>query len=238
MQEQLNAAGLLPLIERVGAVDAQAPGFSAPGYMPHRWGDRWELKRSEQAVFESHRSVWKIIAEGADASGIVCEDDIYVSGTFKYLLSELDCAKFGVVKLDGFNASRRYGSEQSMGGWPVWEICEAVPSAACYAVSRSAAQQLMDDSENYCATLDDFVFKKRAGIWPVQIVPAVAVQRMCCSTDSSQSEREASDSSHVSKGPAIYRLRKEVGRALGRFRKRRASPSRVQLARDLPPYKA
>lgn len=240
-REQFAAAGLAAQVCRVAAIDAQAEDFAAPGYAPRSWRDRWELKRSEQAVFESHRSVWARIAEGDDACGLVCEDDILVSGEMPTLLEALDCDRFGVVKLDGFSADRRYGARMDMRGWTVWEIIEPVPSAACYALSRAAARSLLELSERYCATLDDFLFTARGGLCPVQIDPAVAVQRMCCAEPggtgvAAGSLREGRDPDRPSRGPLLYRLQKEIRRAARRVASRATPKTRPELADDLPPY--
>ncbi|MBK0326978.1 glycosyltransferase family 25 protein [Rhodobacteraceae bacterium F11138] len=229
------------MVERMPAVDAAAPDFAAPGYAPHSWRDRWELKRSEQAVFESHRKAWQRIVDSDDAQGIVCEDDILVSEEMPKFLKRLDSDRFGVVKLDGFGAHRRYGAETGMNGWVVWEIVEAVPSAACYALSKSAAQRLLVDSATYCETLDDFLFRSRAGLCPVQLSPGVAVQRMCCEAPAvptgPASLREQRDPGRTAKGPPLYRARKEFKRFLNSWRLRAMTRRRPALAADLPPYR-
>lgn len=239
--EQFDAAGLKDCVERVPAIDAQAPDFASPGYAPHSWLDRWELKLSERAVFESHRFVWQRIADGEDAFGIVCEDDILVSDTFAEVLGVLDFDAHGVIKLDGFSADRRYGDVQSMGGRDLWDIVEPVPSAACYAVSKGSADILLRASERYCATLDDFVFAPCAGQQPVQLVPAVAVQRMCCivqegTTGGMDSTRESRDQTSRAPGPFSYRLRKEFRRGLQRLHNGSRPKMRPTLADDLPDY--
>lgn len=239
--QEFRAAGLGAMVERVPAVDAAAPDFEAPGYAPHSWRDRWELKRSEQAVFESHRKVWQRIAGDDAGQGIVCEDDILVSSDMKGLLEALDCDRFGIVKLDGFFADRRYGKVQAMNGWPVRDIVEPVPSAACYAVSRDAARALLARSTGYCATLDDFVFARQGGFCPVQIDPAVAVQRMCCAAaggdTAPQSLRERRDTDPPARGPVLFRLQKELRRALRRIAGPGGARIRPALAGDLPPYR-
>ncbi|MFA3918088.1 glycosyltransferase family 25 protein [Ruegeria hyattellae] len=242
IQSEFAKVGLDHHLTRISATDARAPDFAAPGYAPHSWRDRWELKRSEQAVFESHRSVWQRIADLADAAGVICEDDILVSTAFPRLLEALESERFGVVKLDGFNASRRYGSAADMNGWQLRAIVEPVPSAACYVVSSAAARQLLVDSEKYCETLDDFVFRARAGIVPAQLFPAVAVQQMCCiSVDGTQtpdtSQREQQDSTKAAKGPALYRVWKEIRRSLRKRHLRGFEACVPALCDDLPQYR-
>ncbi|MCL6283155.1 glycosyltransferase family 25 protein [Ruegeria sp. 2012CJ41-6] len=242
LRAEFAKVGLEQSLTRISATDARDPGFAAPGYAPHSWRDRWELKRSEQAVFESHRSVWHRIADLDDGgAGIICEDDILVSTAFPHLLGALDCGRFGVIKLDGFNAARRYGMDADMGGWHLRAILEPVPSAACYAVSSAAARQLLADSQSYCDTLDDFLFRVRVGIDPVQLFPAVAVQQMCCASPASagppeSSQRERQDSSKASKGPIPYRIWKELRRNRRKRKLRGIEAQAPTLCDDLPGY--
>ncbi len=242
IQAEFAKVGLDHHLNRISAIDARDPGFEAPGYTPHSWRDRWELKRSEQAVFESHRAAWRRIADLEDTVGIVCEDDILVSTAFPRVLEVLEGQHFGVVKLDGFNATRRYGRATEVDGWQLRAIVEPVPSAACYAVSSAAARHLLADSESYCETLDDFVFRARAGIDPLQLFPAVAVQQMCCiSPDSEEvpetSQRERQDSSKAAKGPAAYRVLKEIRRSLRKRNLRGFEAHMPALCDDLPRYR-
>ncbi|MDP5217882.1 glycosyltransferase family 25 protein [Ruegeria sp. 2205SS24-7] len=242
MQTEFAKVRLEQHLNRISAIDATDPGFAAPGYTPHSWRDRWELKRSEQAVFESHRAVWRRIADIEDTVGIVCEDDIFVSTAFPSLLAALEGQHFGVVKLDGFNAMRRYGPATEMNGWQLRAIVEPVPSAACYAVSSAAARRLLADGETYCETLDDFVFRARTGVDPVQLFPAVAVQQMCCISPGSEgvqetSQRERQDSSKAAKGPAPYRVVKEIRRSLRKRNLRGFEAYMPALCDDLPRYR-
>ncbi|MEX0350483.1 MAG: glycosyltransferase family 25 protein [Paracoccaceae bacterium] len=249
IRRQFEAVGMAGDLLRFAAIDARAGGFHAPGHAPHSWRDRWELKPSEQAVFESHRAIWQHVADGSAQGAVICEDDILVSRRFPEAVGALDLARFGVVKLDGFDASSHYGPEHEMNGWKVRPVRQAVPSAACYALSQTAARKLLKDSGRYCETLDDFVFRARPGLHPVQLFPGVAVQGVCVAEaqaapqeDSSRiSAREAEDRAGAvrrSKGPAAYRLYKELRRNL---RKLRLSIGegvicRPPLADDLPPY--
>ena len=256
VRAQFEGAGLGHAVQRASAIDARAPGFDAPGYAPHRWQDRWELEPSEQAIFESHRALWIRVADTCPDGAVICEDDILISQEFAGTLQALDLARFGIVKLDGFSAKRRYGPALQANGLTLRPIREAVPSAACYAISRPAAQKLVQDSQRYCATLDDFLFARRSGTSPVQLFPAVAVQAMCCVADAgrtvpgqaAQSERAPPQASSrkAGKGPLAFRLLKELRRigrrlavALGADRRNRrlgGIVARPDLAADLPPY--
>lgn len=253
VRDQFAGAGIGD-IQRFAAVDAKAPGFEAPGYAPHTWRDRWELSRSAQAVFESHRALWHRVRNDHPDGAVICEDDILISGRFGAALGALDLHAHGVIKLDGFNAVRRYGPGLDIGGWTVRPILTAAPSAACYALSARAADLLIQASQRYCATLDDFLLTPRPGLTPMQLFPAVAVQGMCCAPDAlpgdiAQSERAPQGQSpKVNKGPARYRLAKESRRlrnrvaiALGANRRLIAAGGVVampDLADDLPGYRS
>lgn len=256
VRAQFAAAGMTDAVHRFSAVDARASDFHASGYAPHSWGDRWELTASEQAVFESHRALWRQVCDHHPKGAVICEDDILISGRFGDALAALDLECYGVIKLDGFNAARRYGTAQAMGGWTVRPIVEAVPSAACYALNARAAGMLIEASQSYCATLDDFVFAARPGLAPVQLFPAVAVQGMCCVQglagpipgEIAHSERDAPGTTpKADKGPALYRLAKEGRRALIKARIALGADRRLtaaggllavpQLADDLPDYR-
>lgn len=231
--------------ERFDAVDGRAPGFAAPGYAPHGATGlftRWELKPSEQAVFESHRAAWQRLVDAEDQPyAVICEDDILVSELFRDGLEAGDVMRFGVVKLDGFNMARRYGPEWGQPRWPVRGIIEPVPSAACYAISRLAAQYLLAESDGYSDTLDDFLFRRRQAVVPVQLWPAVAVQAACV-VDHEASRREAQDAAagtRAGRGPVWFRLAKEGARVARRVSVMRALPAECPaLAADLPPYRA
>lgn len=255
VQSQFAAAGLPGAVVRFPARDAQDRDFAAPGYAPASWRDRWSLRRSEQAVFESHRAVWQRIAAGAASAAVVCEDDILVSALMAEALQDLEIDRYGVIKLDGFSASRRYGPAIDMGRFFVRDILGPVPSAACYALGPVAARRLLEDSARYCVTLDDFVFGKRRGLRPVQLFPAVAVQGMCVKDAAAvpapvlHSEREAGQTpqDRADKGPWHFRLAKEALRSAGRIRRALGADRRLRaeggliacpdLAPDLPPYR-
>ncbi|WP_146348063.1 glycosyltransferase family 25 protein [Phaeobacter marinintestinus] len=255
VRAQFDAVGLADHVRRFSAVDASAAEFTAPGYAPASWHDRWSLLASEQAIFESHRAVWQRVIDDGLPGAVICEDDILVSDSFPTSLASLELERFGIVKLDGFYAARRYGPPEAMETVSVRPICEHVPSAACYAISRTAAAALLSDSQQYCMTLDDFAFMPRAGIHPAQIFPAVAVQAMCVADAGvvrvmASSERGGDAmraGGKANKGPVLFRLRKELTRLKTRLSRKMGGDTallaaggiiaRPDLAPDLPPYR-
>jgi len=255
VRNQFEQVGLGQDVTRFQAVDASAADFTAPAYAPHSWRDRWELDPSEQAIFESHKAIWQKVAVDHPGGAVICEDDILISRQLPDTLRVLDLDRFGVVKLDGFSAQRRYGPMVESAGLILRPILEPVPSAACYAVSQAAARQLVAAAQEYCETLDDFVFAPRPGLTPVQLFPGVAVQGMCCVDTGlrvpgtvSQSERATQEKPRsAQKGPFSYRLTKECKRLLRRARLATGADRRLiakgglharpELAADLPAYR-
>ena len=242
VERQMAAQSLTA--QRFSAFDGRVGGFIAHGYAPHGQvadASRWEIKPSEQAVFASHQALWRKLAEGPDAAGVICEDDILISRGFAACLSKIDPQAAGVIKLDGFDQARNYGPLLDQDGWARRQILLPVPSAACYMLTRAAAQQLCKDSAAFCDTLDDFLFRARPGITPMQLWPAIAVQEVCVQSGPADSLREATDAQHVIKaarGPLWFRLRKELRRAARRRALRQAGPVVAPpLMRDLPPYR-
>lgn len=246
--EQFGRIGLKQSIVRFSAIDARAQGFTSPGYRPHTWRDRWELKSSEQGIFESHRALWSAIATSHPEGGVICEDDILVSADMRDVLNRLHLNRLGIVKLDGAPMLRHFGQAIEVDGLRFREIADAIPSAGCYALSQDAAHMLYRDSETYCETLDDFVFRRRSGLRPMQIWPAIAVQPVYCAQSVEtlswmpdsimQSERSTERDAALSKGPFAYRLVKEARRSLRKFRQavRGSVGTRPPLADDLPEY--
>jgi hypothetical protein len=176
---------------------------------------------------------------------VICEDDSLVSRQLPSARALLDLETFGVGKLDGGSAARRYGSATHANGLEYRPILEPVPSAGCYAISQTAARRLVQDSETYCDTADDFVFAQRDGIDPVQLWPAVSVQPVYCRDDTvsdmpdtvMQSERNDRPDASLNKGPLAYRALKELRRSRRRKNLRAIAPMCPPMAADLPPYK-
>lgn len=252
---QFAAAGLVA--ERFPATDGSAPGFRAEGFRPRGWRDYWTLKPSEQAVFESHRAAWAHLLASGESGAVVCEDDIFVSADMARVLRALDLPRFGLVKLDGFNSARRHGPGVDMNGCEVRPILQTVPSTGCYAISHDAAALLLEASRSYCEPVDDFMFRAREGLAPVQLFPAAAVQGQCCAADRTAhlpaymqgSQRMSAEAPRHrrDRGPLAYRIAKELKRGARRWRWRLWADRRllaaggfigaVPLAGDLGEYR-
>lgn len=256
---QADIAGIRDQIVRFSAKDANNPEtIEKAGYSPAQWGARWSLTRTEIAVFESHRALWKKVAEGSNTAAVIMEDDIFLSPKIRSETMNLvgSGLKFDVIRLDGCKREQRYGPKKN--DHPnLREILQTVPSAACYLVSKAGAEKLLARSQSYCDHVDDFLFAPRNGWLTFQLWPAVAVQGMFCKSEtfhqfsgeistsvrtSVQSELETPD-----KGPIAYRIGKEAKRFVAKCRRKFGSDRQLihrggvvgfpPLAEGLPEYR-
>jgi len=256
MQAQCAAAGFDD-VRRFSAVDA-ATMTASPRYRPARWGAYWSLLPSEVAVFESHRALWEVIA-ASNNPAVVLEDDVLLSRAAARLCGVLAgrAEAFDMVKLDGLSWPMRLGPETIVGDAALRPLESVVPSAAAYLLSPAGARLLLRRSQSYCDHLDDFITRRHPGYRAFQLVPAVAMQAMFADlsglSDLQQSiagsERTSSaPRARAPKGPALYRLGKEVRRGAQKLsrrlwrdrllQKRGGHVGEIPLASDLPPYRA
>lgn len=255
MQAQCGQAGFDD-IRRFSAVDA-ATMAPSPRYRPARWGAYWSLLPSEVAVFESHRALWEAIAESGRPA-VVLEDDVLLSRDTARLCEVLAASaeRFDMVKLDALSWPLRLGRETVVGDAVLRPLDGVVPSAAAYLLSPSGARLLLRRSRAYCDHLDDFITRRHPGYRAFQLVPAVAMQAMFADPSGltgvpqsiAGSERtSAAPRARAPKGPALYRLGKEIGRGARRLARRlwrdRLLQARgghvgeVPPASDLPRYR-
>ena len=200
--------------------DAQMSAGQGVAYQPHlKNSARWELMPSEIGCFESHRQIWAHILDHCPGGAVICEDDILLSETFSKVIAKLPLERLGLIKLDGFNASKRYGALRHFGALGVRGCAEMVPSTACYALSQAHAAQLLERSSAYCDTADDFISKPTSeGPQAWQVEPAPVVQAMCVHDGQGQLPARVRQSARNTtskaprqrnKGPLRYRLGKE-----------------------------
>lgn len=256
MSDEAARAGVADDLERLSATDGAAPGEIA-GYEPHRWSPRWELTRSETAVFDSHRRAW---ARGLETGApfVVFEDDVHLSLRFRAGLSAAGSAlrPGGVIKLDGVYQTGRYGPPEPLpDGFALRPLRQITHSAGCYLVSPEAARDMLNAARRFCDHLDDFVLNPAAPWAPRQLEPAIALQSVLAADREtpevvSESERLSGSATRHGKarGPLAYRAAKEMRRT-GRRLWRRTLGDRllsatgghigaVPLAEDLGPYRA
>ncbi len=246
MQAALREVGLADRAERFPAVDARDPdALRDTGYAPGRWRERWSLTPTLIACFESHRALWRRIAEEQHPLALIMEDDVFLSARLKDTLAALEQAApaFDVIRLDTCHGHYRFGPPLRAGGLHLRPILQVVPSAACYVLSRSGARKLVARSQVYCDHVDDFLFTPRRGWRMLQSWPAVAVQGMFAQVGAgagaeagdalaqvSRSERLSVPSEHAppDKGPVAYRLMKEFRRSLRKAGRKLGGDARLR----------
>ena len=253
MEEQAARAGVLDHLERLSATDGRSDAV-IEGYTPHSWGPRWELTRSETAVFDSHRRAWRAGLETA-APFVVMEDDVLFSSRFMEALKAARAAApvGAIVKLDGVRKPGAYGPAREIGGgFSLRAHLRITHSAGAYLVMPEAARRLLATSESFCDHLDDFILNPAAAWEVFQLEPAVAAQGVLVEAETgaaADSERthHAPTNHPKARGPFAYRLVKELRRS-GRRIVRAAWGERALVARgghvgavplsaDLPPYR-
>ncbi|WP_028092166.1 glycosyltransferase family 25 protein [Pseudodonghicola xiamenensis] len=255
MQEQCARAGF-DRVHRFSAVDAATTPLS-PRYRPGRWGAYWSLLLSEVAVFESHRALWQQVAESGQPA-VLMEDDVLLSEQAGAVCAALATAaeRFDMVKLDSPGGPLRLGPATRMGGQSLRPLTGVIASAAAYLLTPTGAALLLRQSQSYCDHLDDFLTRRYPGYRAFQLDPAVAVQGMFADLADrsdippsiSGSERTgAAPRARADKGPAAYRLVKELRRSTRKMTRRLITDrlllarggclAAVPLASDLPPYR-
>lgn len=256
MAKQFAQAGISNP-NRFSAIDA-SKGLGKTGYTPHKWGPYWTLRKSEIAVFESHRALWKKIC-ASGKPGAIFEDDVFLSRTAGDILARFASQNcdFTMVKLDALREEIRLGGEQVLCGENVRPIMQVVPSAAAYVLSPKAAQDLLIRTECYCDHVDDTLTKPLQGYRAMQLMQAIAVQGMFADISGRQgvpssifgSERTTARPTQEAydRGPASYRILKELRRTARKTSRRLFSDNAlvrkggyigiVPLAEDLPSYK-
>lgn len=237
MQDQLKSMGLHEIIDRWPAVDAgELQDITSTPYSPGHWrSEKWELTRFEVAVFESHRRIWRRIAEAPGELVVVLEDDVVLSNRFSEIMGHLaaidDC--FDVVKLDGVDKIRRFGapldlSIDSIPNLEIRPICQTIWSAAGYVVSKTGADRLLKWSNEYSVGVDDFLFQPRLGYRLYQLFPAVCAQGMTLlprqelMDEQSYLVRGENSPKYVTprrnRGPLVFRVAREIKRGMGKLR--------------------
>ena len=255
--KECNKASIDNII-RVSAIDAQKRNMKViANYRPESWGQYWQLTDTEIAVFESHRAIWERIAV-LDNPAAVLEDDVILSRQLGESLTVLEGLRdFEFIKLDAAPGPARLGSPQVVNGFALRPILQVLPSAAAYVLSPKGARNLLDRSIKYCDHVDDFLTRPNRGFSAFQLCPAMAIQGMFCEINNGlsvppevgESDRIASDqkAAPLARGPAAYRVYKEMRRVVRRARHKLGGDALnyargglnepVPLAPDLPPYR-
>ena len=225
VENHFSRRGISDLV-RLSATDAKDSSALADTHFVKGTGSRWDMPLSAIACFESHRRVWQMIVDAGLPAAAVFEDDLRLSESAANVIAGvIEAAEsFDVVKIDYSPQLVRLGSQQVLNGIPMRSMLHTVASAGGYVLSRSGCLKLLNWSESYCETLDDFVFFPRPNWVALQVIPAVAVQFQFGQADENKkncnvggfhiNERESDPSINAvtDKGPLGFRLRKEFRR--------------------------
>lgn len=209
-------------VMRWSATDGQLSDWRATCGYRAGTGERWGLRQSEIACFESHRRIWAHAWNNGLAAALIFEDDLHLSRDAADVVRRLMASpeSFDVVKIDYSPKVLPYGATDQINGVNVRAVLETAPSAGGYIVSRSGCRKLLDWSQTYSDHLDDFIFRPRPNWRVFQTFPALAIQLAFDAPERvegmapvlTKSERTVDPGTNREpyKGPVWYRLRKEA----------------------------
>lgn len=170
--------------ERFAAIDARdRPDLAL---MPLRVKRKSPLRMTEAeiACLLSHRACWAIIAAGDDAHGAIFEDDIVFSAKAGALLADTGWipADADIVKLETFFKKTTIARKRVSAGHGFFmsRLHRTHIGAAGYIVSRQAARDLVDATEDIGIPVDHVVFNPSLATSSsktiYQLVPALCAQ--------------------------------------------------------------
>lgn len=171
--------------ERVAAIDAlDRPDLAD---MPQRtaYTHRLRLASVEIACLLSHRACWTMIATGNDPYCAIFEDDVLFSSKAGALLADPGWipADADIVKLETtFDLTMIGRPKRVIAGrhFSLPRLYKAHPGSAGYIVSRQAARDLIRETAEMGAAIDDLVFnpafKIACGKTIYQLDPALCAQ--------------------------------------------------------------
>ncbi|WP_084204421.1 glycosyltransferase family 25 protein [Leisingera daeponensis] len=219
MQRELDQAGLAAT--RVDAVDSTAVSREEMLSQCRPEGNWGYFQTKDMACTLSHAKAWEAFL-GSDADvALILEDDVFLSPDTGAWLADLSWwpADAGIVKFERWR-SRKLQVALGNGGFThlgreVRQLLSRHAGGAAYAISRRAAQHLLD-SRPFGITLDNLLFnfdasKPARGIKVYQVQPALAEQG-----------NEAPDEHAI--GPARHRpkgwplIRQKLRRGIYEFR--------------------
>ena len=227
------------VIERAMNVDIKAANWAPPTFIqPGRWkSDRWSLGPSDIEIFRSHIDCWEKISTSGEA-GLVLEDDLLFSKNFPQAIEQLKSVRpRGIVRLDGVASPmilRKCVTQ--MTGFTLCPVGSLTASAAAYMLDPQTAAGLVANVKIE-RTVDDYLFDptpqdrgaKGHDLPILQLEPIVAIQAQFgqfsdpeqvipAYLKATKRTDTSTRKSQIYTGPRVYRLRKELLRALYRYR--------------------
>lgn len=169
--------------EFISAVDGTDPKIEAEAWRLPRNAAGHGLSPFAHACLLSHRKAWQSLLDSGDSHAVVMEDDVVPAKALDWLNTDSwfpDGAD--IVKLETFMTRIHLGRRRlsSIGDRGLFFLESDHPGAAAYALTRQAAQLLMDKSEAACDPVDEITFRPDLGYLRgtviYQMVPAPFVQ--------------------------------------------------------------
>lgn len=168
-------------LQRVSAVDGLALSQEELERVCPPINGFLSLAAPEIGCYESHKEVWRLIAEGEHTHGFVLEDDVYLSQNISTLCAEVVSA-FPELDLVKFNNYLRpiYLSRKPLGSVGAVELfrpMQVTIDAGAYLMSRECARTMLASSTTFCEAVDNVLFSPLSPRSIAQLVPAAAMQQ-------------------------------------------------------------
>ena len=150
-------------VERVPAVDGRDPAALADAAAAPGSG----LRPAEIACFESHRRVWRRIAEADASFGLVLEDDVFLAREIAGFLDALAGAAGGIdlVKLNAHPRGMIVGARPlaEVAGRRLMRPAQGTSDSSAYVIARGFAARALSLHDGYRRALDLALFDPGTG---------------------------------------------------------------------------
>ena len=220
-QSQASRLGIV--VNRVDACDGGQ--LTEADLKMHRSRVRLEpwMSPGEIGCFLSHRKAWRLVTETGDQWAFVAEDDLYLADDCSALFARLDWipGNADLIKANtSFRACHRFPERESaIQMRAIRRLLSNHGDAGGYFISKSAAEMLLELTEQVCEPADCLLFNPDWGIFDklavYQIEPAIGIQRIYTRAEIRGVERSILDDDRRAR-PTRPRLMKRIRRELAR----------------------
>ncbi|GKX33307.1 MAG: hypothetical protein MnENMB40S_09250 [Rhizobiaceae bacterium MnEN-MB40S] len=146
---------------------------------------------NELACTISHRTCWRLVADGDDDHVCIFEDGVHLSSDAGNLLSKASWIPkdADLIKLETFNVEAEFYHKRPIKAQDrtLYPVRGMHQGAAGYIISRTAARRLLDKTRNDYGGVSYLLFgptaAKRADLHTYQLYPALCIQNMRLSGD-------------------------------------------------------
>jgi glycosyl transferase family 25 len=168
---------------RIAAVDGQSDEIKFRAERAKPGFSTGHIRPNALACFESHRTVWGLIASGCDQYALVFEDDVVFGEKFENFLNSSWIPKSAdIVKLETFFLEGYFDNRPAttIDGRDVLRVRSSSFGTSAYILSREAASLLLKSTEEITDPVDEVMFSTKSHIfWKLrifQVDPAPVVQ--------------------------------------------------------------